>query len=145
MLYLQQPEGFTPDKEIVGCVIKLKGKILLLHRCDNKLEGNKWGLPGGKVDKEDADIKKAILREVKEETGISLDEESLFFHRTFFVSHLGFSFYYHYFNSELKELPNLVIFESEHKSFAWVTPEEALEMPLVLDEDFCLKEYFGIK
>jgi 8-oxo-dGTP pyrophosphatase MutT (NUDIX family) len=144
MIYNEQPEGFVPDMEVVTCLIKIDNKILLLHRNDSKKEGNKWGPPGGKIDKEDSSRIMAMLRELKEETGLSLNENELSFHKTFFVSHLGDNFLYHYFNCNLKEVPEIIISESEHKAFAWVTPQEALNMSLVLDEDHCLKDYFGM-
>jgi len=144
MIHDKQPNGFIPDMEVVACLVGINNKILLLHRHDNKPEGNKWGLPGGKIDKEDKNKEMAMLRELKEETGLSLKEKELKFHKTFFVSHLGHNFLYHYFNYSLNEEIDIVLSEREHKAFVWVTPQEALEMSLVLDEDHCLKDYFGI-
>jgi hypothetical protein len=82
---------------------------------------------------------------LKEETGLFLNEKDLNFHKTFFVSHFGYNFFYHYFNLKLKKLPNIVISNKEHKAFIWVTKEEALKMPLVMDENHCLKDFYGIK
>lgn len=145
MIYSKQPKDFIPDIEVVGCLVEFNGKILLLHRHDNKPEGNKWGLPGGKIDKEDININVAMLRELQEETGLILNEKDLIFYKTFFVSHLGYNFLYHYFNCKLEGIPEIIIAEKEHKAFSWLTSEEALCMPLVMDEDYCLKDYYGIK
>ena len=145
MIYNEQPVDFTPDMEVVGCLVECDGKIVLLHRQDYKMEGNKWDLPAGKVDKTDLDKKSAMLRELREETGLTISEKELNFHKTFYVSHLGFNFFYHYFNVKLQQIPDIVISKGEHKAFVWVTPSEALTMPLVLDEEHCMKDYFGIK
>jgi 8-oxo-dGTP pyrophosphatase MutT (NUDIX family) len=145
MIFNEQPENFVPEMEVVACVVEHNNKILLLHRQDHKREGNKWDHAAGKVDKSDLDIKKAMLRELREETGIVVNEEDLNFHKTFFVSHLGLNFFYHYFYLKFKNKPEVKIKEDEHKDFTWVTPEEALNMPLVMDEDYCLKHFYGIK
>ena len=145
MIYNQQPIDFIPDMEVVGCLIECNGKILLLHRQDGiKFESNKWGPPAGKINKQDNNEREAILREIKEETGLILENNNLNFHRTFYVSHLGFNFLYHYFNYPLNEITDITLSEREHKDFTWKTPDEALDMPLVLDEDYCMKNYYGI-
>ncbi|HLP86917.1 MAG TPA: NUDIX hydrolase [Candidatus Paceibacterota bacterium] len=145
MVYEEKPADFTPDMEVVGCLVECQGKIVLLLRQDHKREGNKWDLPAGKVDKKDLGIKEAMCRELSEETGIQVDKKELNFYKTFYVSHLGFNFFYHYFNLKLNEFPDIVISKDEHKEFVWVTPSEALKMPLVLDEDYCMGNYYGIK
>jgi len=66
MVYKEKPNDFIPDIEVVGCLLECKGKILLLHRHDYKSQGGKWGIPAGKINKEDLDVKSALLRELKE-------------------------------------------------------------------------------
>ncbi len=145
MIHAKQPDNFAVDMEVVGCLVECEGKIVLLHRQDHKIEGNKWDTPAGKVDKTDTSIFGAMVRELREETGLLIKEEELNLYKTFFVSHLGKNFLYHYFNIKLQSIPEITISKSEHKNFAWVTPQEALKMPLILDEDYCMKEYYGIK
>ena len=145
MIYTEQPNDFNPDIEVVSCLVESSGKILLLHRHDHKLHGGKWGIPAGKVDITDDDKRIAILRELREETGLILEDNELNYHKTYFVSHPGSNFLYHSYFVRLDKIPDVVIAEKEHKAFSWVTLEEALNMPLVLDEDFCLKDFYGIK
>lgn len=66
--------------EAVCCVIRNKEnpeQILLVSRKDDP---SIFGLPGGKVDEKDASPYEAIIREVKEETGLDvvLDEYPIF-------------------------------------------------------------------
>ena len=56
-------------------VIK-NGKILLVKRVDKLLEGNKWGLAGGFVERDET-IKQAVEREVLEETGYKIANAQL--------------------------------------------------------------------
>ena len=144
MTHDEKPENFKPDLEVVGCLVECGGKIILIHRQNNKLEGNKWGIPAGKIDKTDLNIKEAMARELREETGIIAKEEDLIFYKTFCVSHLGYNFYYHYFNLKLTKVPDIVLSKDEHKAFVWVTPNEALNMDLIIDEDHCMKNFYKI-
>ena len=55
-------------------IVNEHGQILAVSRKDNH---NDFGLPGGKVDLEDKSLKYALIREVKEETGLNIKEEDL--------------------------------------------------------------------
>jgi len=144
MIYNGKLENFFPDIEVVACLVEHNGKFILLHRQDNKIHGNRWGQPAGKVDCSDKSNLDAMVRELKEETGIETKKENLIFHKTFFVSHPDRDFLYHCFILHLKEKPEIILSIKEHKGFSWVTLEEALKMPLILDEDYCIKDYYAI-
>lgn len=58
-----------------GAAIVRDGKILLIQRL-REPEAGYWGLPGGKVDWLEP-IENAVVREVREELGISLHETEL--------------------------------------------------------------------
>ena len=47
-------------------------KILLVKRAERLLEGGKWSLPGGFVDRDET-IKEAVAREIMEETGYEVE------------------------------------------------------------------------
>ncbi|MBF6336829.1 NUDIX domain-containing protein [Nocardia abscessus] len=56
---------------VVGAVVHHGGKVLLLQRSADDFMGGIWELPSGKVDPGEA-IDQALIREVKEETGLEV-------------------------------------------------------------------------
>jgi ADP-ribose pyrophosphatase YjhB (NUDIX family) len=52
------------------CIILIDGKVLLIHR---KNEPVGWALPGGFVEYGET-VEEAVRREMKEETGLNLDD-----------------------------------------------------------------------
>jgi ADP-ribose pyrophosphatase YjhB (NUDIX family) len=52
----------------VNAVVILDKKILLVKRSEKLMEGGKWGLPGGFVNRDET-VDEAVSRELKEETG----------------------------------------------------------------------------
>ena len=76
MLYTTQPPNFKPIFEIVACYCIYQDKIILLHRHSHKSEGDKWGPPAGKVEPNEK-LTQAILRELKEETELSINKNQL--------------------------------------------------------------------
>lgn len=69
---------FYPDGPVVGvgALILKDGKILLSKRLNEPAKG-KWSIPGGVVELGEK-IEDAVIRETKEETGLSVAEPSLF-------------------------------------------------------------------
>jgi len=64
---------FLEDSKIysVNLFYQLKdGRVLGVSRRTDHID---WGLPGGKVDEDETPIE-ALVREVKEETGLTIDE-----------------------------------------------------------------------
>ncbi|MFI6958509.1 NUDIX domain-containing protein [Nocardia vinacea] len=56
---------------VVGAVVQHSGKILLLQRPTDDFMGGIWELPSGKVDPGES-IDQALIREIKEETGLDV-------------------------------------------------------------------------
>lgn len=146
MVFLEQPKDFNPKYNVAGCLIECDENILLLHRQDYKPQGNSWGIPAGKMDPEDKDNAiSTLLREVFQETGISLKEFDLKKINTFYVRYPEYDFVYHYYKNTFLKKPEVIINNNEHSNFLWVTPSEALLLPLIPGEDFCMKYAYGIK
>lgn len=144
MLYKTKPKNFNPKFEIVLCYIEYAGKILLLQRDDKKPEGNTWGAPAGKVDKNDKDKIQALVREIREETGLDIGKYKIYQVDQFYVRYPDYDFISNGFRVRLTEKPNIKINPLEHKGFIWVSPEDALKMNLIEDWDKCIKLYYKI-
>lgn len=67
-------EALNEAKHYVdGILVSEDERILILRRANYmKNFGGQWGFVGGSVDKKDKNNKEAIIREIKEETGIEL-------------------------------------------------------------------------
>ncbi|MFH0857068.1 MAG: NUDIX hydrolase [bacterium] len=140
MLYRNRPKNFNPEFEAVGCFCEYDGKILLLLRQDHKPEPNTWGLPGGKLAAGE-DIYQGMRRELKEET--DLNGEEIKYISKAYSRFFKYDFIYHIFHLALAELPKIIIDESEHKDFIWVTPDEALKIDLIENLDKCIEIVYG--
>ncbi|MEA3430862.1 MAG: NUDIX hydrolase [Nanoarchaeota archaeon] len=143
MITEHPPKNFNPDIETASCILKHNGKIIILHRQDHKPQGNTWGSPTGKIDKNETPLK-TISREVKEETGIDIPENEFKFYKSYYVEYPDLRFIYHLFSCEINQAPQIIIRNNEHKNFKWVTPEQALNMPLIQDFDSVIKDFFNI-
>ena len=76
MIYLNPTLQFKPRTEIAALYIEYGPLILLLHRHQNKSQGNKWGIPGGKVATRETALQ-AVIREIHEETGYDFSAQSI--------------------------------------------------------------------
>jgi 8-oxo-dGTP diphosphatase len=147
VIYLEPTPQFKPRIEIAAVYIEHNNNILLLHRQNHKSQGNKWGIPGGKIDKNETPLQAAI-REIKEETGYDLSNQQLEDVGTVYVEYNEKDhFVHHMFRTKLLADPGAVkINFDEHKGFTWVTPAESLHMDLLKDEDPCIRlVYFSEK
>ncbi|MEK7083085.1 MAG: NUDIX hydrolase [Patescibacteria group bacterium] len=143
MVYDIVPDAFDPIFEVVSCYVEYGGSILLLYRNNGKLEGNKWGVPAGKIDAGESEWE-AMIREIQEETGLGVIPMQIEYLKKVFVRYPAYDFVYHMFRIELKSKPEILINPKEHQLFRWVIPREALAMNLVTDLDECIKMFYAI-
>ena len=144
MILKEKDNIFNPKFEVVSCYMEYDGKILLLKRQKNKNEANTYGVPAGKVEKNE-NIYDAIIREVKEETNVDLKKDKLEYYKMIYVRYTNYDFIYHMFHYTLNNEVNIKINELEHQEFLWETPINSLKLDLIEDEDECIKDYFKIK
>ncbi len=138
-VYLERPEGFQPKAEIVGCFLEYGNQILMLHRQEHCVQGNSWGIPGGKINKSETPLQAAI-RETLEETGFDISKQRITDLGKVYIKYPKHDEIYHMFKCQPVEHPGSVkISFDEHKGFTWVTPKDALKMQLMLEEDVCIE------
>lgn len=143
MLFKSPPKDFSPTLKISKCYVEHLGQILLLRRAQGKIEAEKWGVPGGKIDRGESESE-AMSRELLEETGISASAESFKFLDTVFVRYPEFDFVSHMFYLTVSSRPMVKINSREHVDYLWVKVKEALKLDLVKDEDACIKHCFDL-
>jgi 8-oxo-dGTP diphosphatase len=61
---------------VVDALVLRGSEILLVKRTGKLLEGGKWALPGGYVERDET-LKMAVAREIKEETGFTVSDITL--------------------------------------------------------------------
>ncbi len=146
-IYLEPTPQFKPCVEVATVYIEYNGQILLLHRQNNKPQGNKWGIPGGRVEKNETPLQ-AVIRETKEETGFDISNQAIETLKPIYIEYNEKNhFVYHAFRTQLQGNPGSVAINfDEHKGFTWVNPADALKMDLMQDEDVCiLKDYLELR
>lgn len=143
MMFLKEPAGFKSRFDIVSCFLEDEGKFLLLHRSKVENQGNTWGAPAGKAEKGE-DLIDATVRELLEETSIAIPKEKMKYWGKTFVRYSSYDFVYHMCSAKYPAGSAVKLNPREHQSFKWVTPEEALAMPLIQDEDMSIKLFYKL-
>lgn len=133
-MYLEKPWDFGPRVvEAAGIYVEHEGKYLMLHRQDYKPQGNRWGIPAGKVDKGETALQAAI-RETYEETGIKISSKSPEYLGTVYFKDSKNNCIFHMFKAKVSDQPKVKIRLTEHKGYTWVTPDEAFDLRLMDDQ-----------
>lgn len=143
IVFTKPPEGFLSKRNIAGIFCDRNGKFLFLLRQPNKSNGNTWGIPGGKVNKDESP-KWGAIRELIEETGIELGENEVKEVGKVYVRDPNYGdFTYWMFYTKCASQNEVVINKEEHQEARWLTFKEALQLnePLIPGEKECL-EFF---
>jgi 8-oxo-dGTP diphosphatase len=143
MIYTAKPEIFQSKFEVVSCFIENQKNILLLQRQDDKPQPNTYGIPAGKVNPKEY-LRKAILREVLEETALDISTTRIFYLAKLYVKYQDYDFIYHTFSAGFDKRQKVIINQREHKNYIWAKPQDALNFPLIQDLDACIKIFYGL-
>ncbi len=139
MIYLEEQRDYPPLFRAVGCVVWSRGRLLLLKRIEDKSHPSCWGIPTGKVESNESDMR-AMIRELFEETGILVSGSNIKFAKFYHVITSEKSFFYNVYIVRFSSVPAVRIERREHTDYTWVTPQEALQLMLVSDLDACLQD-----
>ncbi|WP_419241033.1 NUDIX hydrolase [Cardinium endosymbiont of Nabis limbatus] len=127
--------GFNPSYQVATCYMVCNGKILVLKRNSHASAGGKWCMPGGKLEKNETPHQ-AVIREVKEETGITLPPEKADFIQTICIRLFTpkLDYLLHLFKGVLApSAPSdyTVTLNQEHTDYLWVDLPTAQGLNLV--------------
>lgn len=135
----------STDKKIlrvVGCFVEHNDQLLMLLRCTSETDPSLWGIPAGKVEKGESDIQ-AVIREVREETGIKLESSSLTYLGELPIEYPSVVVCFPVFKTKLEELPDISLSPTEHVDYAWLHPKEIIKLPNLMQDVDVLIEKFG--
>lgn len=127
---LYRPRNFKPTMEASGVFCEYKGRVLFLKRHSDKIEGLTWGIPAGKLERDEKPIEAAV-RELNEEVGIQVPIEVVQPIAPLYVRRPDLDFIFHMYYLPLAALPELNIAPQEHIDACWVDLQEALKLPLI--------------
>ena len=105
---------------------------MILHRNPGGRHGGKWGLPAGRVEQGETE-RDAVLREVREETGISIPSRKLEFLQKIVFDFpekiIDFFVYRVNLESKIEIIPE----PRENQAYAWVTGKECHKRDDLID------------
>lgn len=139
-IYTDPPEDFSSQIEASGCYMEWDNKILFLKRHPERPQGDTWGVPGGKIEREETPLE-AVIREVREEVGINIQNQKIEEAGKLFVRLPHLDYIFHMFCTLFKEQPKVDLELTEHVELRWLSISEAIELPLIKGGKEAL-EYF---
>lgn len=113
----------------------------MLHRSEGETDPSLWGIPAGKVEPGEDDVT-AALREVYEETGITLATDGVHHLGELVIEYDGITVVFPMFSALFDDEPTVTLDPAEHIEYAWMTVGRALATPnLMKDVDKILLEF----
>lgn len=123
------PDNFQPRVEVAGCYLEIDGRILLMERASNSVEGRTWGVPAGKIEVGETPHQAAV-RELFEETGIKAASSQVKEIGKLYIRKLRGDFIYHMFQVRINEMSK-VILSPEHIKYLWAAAEDIETLHLI--------------
>ena len=126
----------------VGCgafIINDKNQVLLIKRTDKcKNEAGKWNIPGGSIDYNE-EVEKAVIREIKEELGVGIENEKFMFYIDHIIPDEGQHWVSFIFKSRIKEGELKIMEPHKHSELRWfdmdnLPEEQAISFQLVMEK-----------
>jgi len=129
----------TCIKATVGALIESDGRLLLEKRNHDPFYDH-WCIPGGHIDYGEP-VEKALIREVKEETGLQVINYSFFNYYTEFYRELNWHavalIFVAYTTGSLKLQPE------EVQELRWFTREELHDLPFAFEHRRIVEDFYG--
>lgn len=129
LVFEQKPADFAPAVEGAAIYVDVNGKLLLLHLSPQKEEAGAWGVPAGKLEK-DEDPLLGAKRELYEETDIDLAEDQFQSLGELYIRKPEIDYVYHLFWVRLDAYPEVRL-SLEHTAYLFALKKEAEKLPLM--------------
>ncbi|WP_421378919.1 NUDIX hydrolase [Bacillus salacetis] len=135
----------TANRTVVavkGLVLK-NGQVLIVQRSmDDEVGGGTWECPGGKIDFGE-DLETALMREIKEETGLNVTVEKLLYAVSFNTDPSRQVVLLTYL---CESKSTNVVLSDEHSSYRWVSEEQLkVFLPKEILEDLEKNNVFSLQ
>ncbi len=142
MFYLEKPKDFMPKMHIVISYCTFLDEILFLRRKKEGFQGGLWTAPGGKREKNE-NSEDAVLREVLEETGLIIPQDTLKYIGQYYIRYPNFDFNIEIYKTSLSSKPRgIQLSINEHDKYQWLTAQKALNLNLIPGAKDCLLTTF---
>lgn len=136
----KEPKGFSHQVQVAACHLEIDNKLLVLQRAAGGFEPGKWGVPAGKLEKNET-VENAAIRELFEETGISISHHSqIRYLGALYMRKPKIDYLYHLFRVQIEQLPNLRL-SNEHQNYKWASEKDLEKLPLMTGEKEALQHY----
>jgi nucleoside triphosphatase len=136
------PEQQYPEPTVGALIFNAKGELFLMK--SHKWRG-KYVVPGGHIDLGET-IEEALIREVKEETGLDIyDVEFLCFQEFIYDDAFWQKSHFIFFDYVCKTHSTTVQLNAEAQDYAWVSLEDAEKLLVDSYTKRAVKEYLKCK
>lgn len=131
LFFNDPPEDFNQRVEVSTIFFDWDNKLLLLQRSlISEIAPGKWGVPGGKLEKNETPLK-GLKREIQEELSLDYDEEKIIYLKSFYVRNKILDYKLHLFQGSFFECPTIILNPSEHADFIWYPKSKVMDLPLL--------------
>lgn len=116
-------------------IVHHEGKILLLRESSAYVDGSdagKWDVPGGRIESDET-LSQGLLREIKEECGLDVEQGRVLGAFDGFPVIRGEDCHVVRIYYACKALHTRVVLSSDHDSYEWVSPDSVTEIDLMDD------------
>jgi hypothetical protein len=131
MLYEETPDNFKPRSQFAGIFVKSTDWILLTLRKEKGIHGERWSVPQIKIPV-GTDPEESLITELTANFGLTVPIK---YHKTLGIRNPDIDILYYLFNTAISDKRAFNINKKNYKGYVWVTPEEALLLPLEPGQD----------
>lgn len=126
--------GFKLKTKISTLFLECQEHLLVLMRSHKEDQPAKWGIPGGKAEKDETSYE-TLTRELREETKITLDQKLITYHGHRYARIPGWDYIVHIYSALVDTRPVVVLDPKEHSCYEWVSIYAFKTMPLIRGQD----------